>query len=517
VPGTPSITEVSDDVGTVTGVVGNGKPTDDVRPEIKGTADANATINIYDNGSFIGKATADADGNWKFTPTTDLTEGNHALTAKMVDGAGVEGQPSFPYNIVIDTTAPDAPRFTVGYDGVGPVIGEFGDGAIINDNRPKLSGAGAEPNAMVSIYQGGTLVATVRADAGGQWSWKATDAIADGTYTFTAKTTDAAGNVSAASDGFKVTVDTVAPNKPVIAQITDDQEPIVGNIAKDGFTNDTTPTLKGTGAEPNGLVRIYDGTTLIGEINADASGGWSYTPVNPLSNGPHTFTVVSVDAAGNVSAKSDEYKITVDTLAPASPSITNVLDDVGAVQGTVANGKTTDDTKPRLSGSGAESGSIVKIYDNGTLIGQTIANPNGTWVFTPTTDLKEGAHSFTVTATDQAGNESGESIAWVVTVDLTPPAKPEITAVFDDVAPGIGNVPNGTPTNDPTPTLAGKGDAGTTIRVYDGTVLLGETTVRADGTWAYTAPLLADGSHTFTVTSVDEAGMCLRPLTAGLW
>jgi hypothetical protein len=65
--------------------------------------------------------------------------------------------------------------------------------------------------------------------------------------------------------------------------------------------------------------------------------------------------------------------------------------------------------------------------------------------------------------------------------------------------------------------LAGKGDAGTTIRVYDGTVLLGETTVRADGTWAYTAPLLADGSHTFTVTSVDEAGMCLRPLTAGLW
>ncbi|MFD1227880.1 Ig-like domain-containing protein [Pseudochrobactrum kiredjianiae] len=506
VPGTPSITEVSDDVGSVTGIVGNGKPTDDVRPEIKGTADANATINIYDNGSFIGKATADADGNWKFTPTTDLTEGNHALTAKMVDGAGVEGQPSFPYNIVIDTTAPDAPRFTVGYDGVGPVIGEFGDGAIINDNRPKLSGAGAEPNAMVSIYQGSTLVATVRADAGGQWSWKATDAIADGTYTFTAKTTDAAGNVSAASDGFKVTVDTVAPNKPVIAFITDDQEPIVGNIAKDGFTNDTTPTLKGTGAEANGLVRIYDGTTLIGEVTADASGGWSYTPVNPLSNGPHTFTVVSVDAAGNVSVKSDEFKITVDTLAPASPSITNVLDDVGAVQGTVANGKTTDDTKPRLSGSGAESGSVVKIYDNGTLIGQTIANPNGTWAFTPTTDLKEGAHSFTVTATDQAGNESGESIAWVVTVDLTPPAKPEITAVFDDVAPGIGNVPNGTPTNDPTPTLAGKGDAGTTIRVYDGTVLLGETTVRADGTWAYTAPLLADGSHTFTVTSVDEAG-----------
>ncbi|MCF7673394.1 Ig-like domain repeat protein, partial [Bacillus subtilis] len=506
VPGTPSITEVSDDVGTVTGKVDNGKTTDDTKPTISGKADANATVNIYDNGALLGQAKADGDGKWTFTPATDLSEGAHAFTAKVVDGAGTEGQPSFPYTITVDTTAPEAPRFTVGYDGVGPVIGEFGDGAIINDNRPKLSGAGAEPNAVVSIYQGATLVATVRADAGGQWSWKATDALADGTYTFTAKTTDAAGNVSAASDAFKVTVDTVAPNKPVIAQITDAQEPIVGDIAKDGFTNDTTPTLKGTGAEANGLVRIYDGTTLIGEVTADASGNWSYTPVNPLSNGPHTFTVVSVDAAGNVSVKSDEYKITVDTLAPASPSITNVQDDVGAVLGTVANGKTTDDTKPRLSGSGAESGSIVKIYDNGVLLGQTIANANGTWAFTPTTDLKEGAHSFTVTATDKAGNESGESIAWVVTVDLTPPAKPEITAVFDDVAPGIGNVPNGTPTNDPTPTLAGKGDAGTTIRVYDGTVLLGETTVRADGTWAYTAPLLADGSHTFTVKSVDDAG-----------
>jgi hypothetical protein len=511
VPGTPSITVVIDDVGSITGTVGNGKPTDDTRPEIKGKADANAKVNIYDSGTIIGQATADADGNWTFTPSSDLTEGNHSFTAKIVDGAGVEGQPSAPYTIVVDTTPPDAPRFTIGYDGVGPVIGEFSDGAIINDNRPKLSGAGAEPNTKVGIYQNGTLVATVTADAGGQWSWKATDALADGTYTFTAKTTDIAGNVSAASEAFTITVDTVAPDAPKIDSITDAQEPITGNVSKDGFTNDTTPTLKGSGAEANSIVRIYDGATMIGEVNADADGNWSYVPVNPLSNGPHTFTVASVDGAGNVSAKSEAYKITVDTLAPSSPSITNVLDDVGAVLGTVANGKTTDDTKPRLSGSGAESGSIVKIYDNGTYIGETIANANGTWAFTPTTDLAEGAHSFTVTATDKAGNESGESIAWAITVDLTPPVKPEITAVYDDVAPGIGNVPDGQPTNDPTPTLNGKGEVGSTIRIYEGTVLLGETTVRANGTWSFTTPLQEDGLRVFTVTSVDEAGNVSAP------
>src|SRR5699024_9304161 len=143
---------------------------------------------------------------------------------------------------------------------------------IINDNRPKLSGAGAEPNAKVIIYQDGVAVATVRADVMGQWSWKSTTALTDGSYSFTATVTDTAGNVSAASEAFTVTVDTVAPDAPKIDGITDDQEPITGTVDKGGFTNDTTPTLSGSGAEANGTVRIYDGATLLGEVKADADG-----------------------------------------------------------------------------------------------------------------------------------------------------------------------------------------------------------------------------------------------------
>src|SRR5690606_29849680 len=135
-------------------------------------------------------------------------------------------------------------------------------------------------------------------------------------------------------------VDTVAPDAPKIDSITDDQEPITGNVAQNGFTNDTTPTLKGSGAEANGTVRIYDGATLLGEVKADADGNWEYTPVNALGNGLHTFTVTGVDAAGNTSVKSAEFKITVDTLAPNTPAITQVLDDVGTVTGAVASGKT---------------------------------------------------------------------------------------------------------------------------------------------------------------------------------
>ncbi|WP_269436255.1 Ig-like domain-containing protein [Ralstonia pseudosolanacearum] len=36
----------------------------------------------------LGTTTADASGNWTFTPTTALTDGSHSLTATATDAAG---------------------------------------------------------------------------------------------------------------------------------------------------------------------------------------------------------------------------------------------------------------------------------------------------------------------------------------------------------------------------------------------------------------------------------------------
>ncbi|MCF7673191.1 Ig-like domain repeat protein, partial [Bacillus subtilis] len=362
-PDRPEITAITDDVGLITGSIKANGVTDDARPVLTGKAEAGSTVTIYDFGEAIGTVTADATGAWSFTPDTDLAEGGHSFSVSATDAAGNVSPASKAFVISVDTVAPDAPQFTTGYDAVGPVIGEFNSGAIINDGRPKLSGSGAEPNAKVTIYQDGVAVATITADAGGQWNWKSDAALSDATYVFTATVTDTAGNVSAPSAGFTVSVDTVAPAAPMIEVITDNVAPVEGNVDKGGFTNDTTPTLSGSGAEANGTVRIYDGATLLGEVKADADGKWTFTPENALGSGVHSFTVVGVDAAGNVSVRSDAYSVTVDTLAPNAPAITQVLDDVGSVQGAVANGKTTDDTKPTISGSGAEGGSIVKIYD----------------------------------------------------------------------------------------------------------------------------------------------------------
>ena len=57
--------------------------------------------------------------------------------------------------------------------------------------------------------------------------------------------------------------------------------------------------------------------------------------------------------------------------------------------------------------------------------------------------------------------------------------------------------PQATPT---TPiTVAGTGDAGDTISLYDGSTLVGTATVGADGTWSL-AVLLGVGRHDLTAT-----------------
>ncbi|MBX8828244.1 hypothetical protein, partial [Ochrobactrum sp. SFR4] len=80
---------------------------------------------------------------------------------------------------------------------------------------------------------------------------------------------------------------------------------------------------------------------------------------------------------------------------------------------------------------------------------------------------------FTVTSTDKAGNESVPSAGWTIHIDLSVPKTPEITQIWDDTNPGIGPVGKGETTNDTTPTLSGKADAGTVVKIFVNGTLLG--------------------------------------------
>ncbi|RSX35541.1 hypothetical protein DAH97_03015 [Sphingomonas koreensis] len=506
VPAVPTIDDIADNVGAVLGSVSNGGVTDDTTPTLSGTgAEANATITIYNNGTAIGTTTADGAGAWSFTPAA-LPPGAHSFTVSATDVAGNASAQSAAYAITIDTSVPAVPTIGDIADNVGAVLGSVSNGGVTDDTTPTLSGTGAEANATITIYNNGTAIGTTTADGAGAWSFTPA-ALPPGAHSFTVSATDAAGNASAQSAAYAITIDTSVPAVPTIGDIADNVGAVLGSVSNGGVTDDTTPTLSGTGAEANATITIYNNGTAIGTTTADGAGAWSFTPA-ALPPGAHSFTVSATDAAGNASAQSAAYAITIDTSAPPVPLIDSIVDNVGPILGTVLTGGTTDDTLPTLNGSGAEANATITIYDNGVAIGTTTADGAGNWSFTPASSLASIAHSFTVSSTDAAGNSSVQSAAYTITIDAIPPAAPAITSVTDNIGSVIGTVANGGFTDDTIPVLAGTGaEPNGLVRIFDNGVLIGTTTANGAGAWSFTpgAPL-TEASHSFTVTTRDAVG-----------
>lgn len=490
----------------------NGQLTKDTQPTLSGTAEANAIITVKDGNNVLGTTQADGLGNWTFTPTAPLGQGTHTLNVTATDAAGnVSNTASFGVNI--DSVAPNPPVIVTVLDNTAPVLGPINNGQATNETRPSLSGT-AEAGAIVKVYSDGNLIGTTVANGTGAWSLTPVAGLGNGTHTLTVTATDAAGNVSNPSNGFALTVDTIAPNAPAIGTVADSVGPITGNLTSGQATDDTRPVLTGT-AEGNATVSVYDNGVLLGTVQADAGGAWTFRPSTPLVNGGHALIVTATDAAGNVSLPSAPFNVVVDTIAPTQPIVIQAFDDVGPVQGPLVSGSSTDDTLPVLSGT-AEANSTISIYDNGILIGTATTNALGAWSFTPGTALPLGQHVFTVTATDAAGNTSVPSAGFTLTVASGVSNTPVLTSVVDDVVGGVvGPLTNGQATNDARPTLNGTADANSTIKIYDGGNLIGTVTANALGIWVFTPPsALANGSHTFTITATNGAGVVSSP-TAG--
>jgi hypothetical protein len=503
-PAVPVVVSVTDDVGLIQGNLASGTTTDDTRPTLTGTAEANAVITLYDGATLIGSTTASGTGNWSVTPLAPLASGPHSLTVTATDAVGNVSVATPAFAIVVDIAAPTAPVIVSAGDDVGASQGTVANGGATDDGAPSLSGT-AEANATVSIYNNGALLGTTLASGTGTWSFTPPSGLPDGPHSFTVTARDPAGNVSAVSSAYVVNVDSAPPAAPTISTITDDTGPRTGTIANGAPTDDTLPTLAGS-AEANSLVSIYEGGALLGTTAANASGAWSFTPSTPLSPGEHSFTARATDAVGNQGPASATFLIWIDTSPPAAPVIGSLIDDIGSIQGQVGNGGVTNDTLPLLRGT-AEAGSTVSIAANGTALGTTQADSSGNWTFTPTSPLGEGSYTFTATATDAAGNAGGVSNSFTVTIDTSAPSAPAITSIVDDVAPGTGTVTNGASSNDSAPQLIGTGPANTTVIVYDNGVPLGTTTANGAGTWTFTpGTALSDGLHSFTAVAVDAAG-----------
>ena len=273
---------------------------------LTGSAAAGSTLSVYDGATLLGTSTANGAGAWSFT-TGVLSDATHSLTATATDSAANVSAASAALTVTIDTVAPGAPTIS----SYSTDSGVAGDG-ITNDNTLTLLGTAAA-GSTISVYDGATLLGTAAANGAGAWTFTS-GALADGAHSLTATASDTAGNMGAASGALAVTVDTLAPGAPTIASFSTDSGTVGDNI-----TNDNTLTLTGAAAAGS-TVSIYDGATLLGSATANGTGAWSFT-TGTLADAIHSLTARASDAAGNVSAASAALNVTIDTAAPAAPTI----------------------------------------------------------------------------------------------------------------------------------------------------------------------------------------------------
>ena len=449
-PEAPVITEVIDDQrGGKFNEDVKGGLTNDSTPTFKGTAKPGTTITLKNGNDVIAdNIPVKTDGSWEFTLKTPLAQGDYSITATATNAAGKVSAPSDAATIKIDLHS-DEPVITEIIDNVaGGVVNGDVKGGLTNDNTPTLKGT-AEPFATVEIkidgrgsyrFENGEVISnwTAVADKDGNWEFT-TPKLSDGHHNFEAQATDVAGNNSQPSALVSIDVDTHI-DAPVITAVTDNWWGGVengGNIlgVNDGFTNDTTPTFKGT-AEAGSTIVLKNGNDIINKdiiVKADANGNWEFTPKSPLAEGEYNVVAIATDKAGNVSNPSNVATVNVDT-STTQPVITEIIDDVaGGVVGNVKNALTNDNL-PTLKGT-AEAFSTVKIIVDDKMVfkdGKEVtvtADKDGNWEYTFEANLnwggevhaalEDGVHTLKVQTTDRAGNRSAVSEWSSVDVDTT--------------------------------------------------------------------------------------------------
>ncbi|XHZ53730.1 Ig-like domain-containing protein [Acinetobacter baumannii] len=405
---------------------------------ITGTAEPGSTVTVtYPDGT-TATVVAGTDGSWSVPNPGNLVDGD-TVTATATDPAG-------------NTSLPGTG--TVSADITAPVVAL--DDVLTNDSTPALTGTVNDPTATVVVNVDGVDYPAVN---NGDGTWTLADntlpTLADGPHTITVTATDAAGNVG--NDTAVVTIDTVAPNAPVLDPINA-TDPVSGQ------------------AEPGSTVTVTypDGTTAT--VVAGTDGSWSVPNPGNLVDGD-TVTATATDPAGNTSLPGTGT-VSADITAPVV-----ALDDV-----------LTNDSTPALTGTVNDPTATVVVNVDGVDY-PAVNNGDGTWTLADNTlpTLADGPHTITVTATDAAGNVGNDTA--VVTIDTVAPNAP----VLDPI--------NAT---DP---VSGQAEPGSTVTVTypDGTTAT--VVAGTDGSWSVPNPgNLVDGD-TVTATATDPAGNTSLPGT----
>ncbi len=439
---------------TITGVTGNST----AGYEVKGTADANATVEIRNaGGTVIGTGTADGTGAFTVTVPAGEAGANETLTAVAKNASGTESTPT-TFQTPADEATVTAPTIT-------GVTGNSTAGYEVKGT--------ADANATVEIRNaGGTVIGTGTADGTGAFTVTVPAGEAGANETLTAVAKNASGTESTPTT-FQTPADEATVTAPTITGVT-------GNSTA-GYE------VKGT-ADANATVEIRNaGGTVIGTGTADGTGAFTVTVLAGEAGANETLTAVAKNASGTESTPTT-FQTPADEATVTAPTITGVTGNSTAgyeVKGT------------------ADANATVEIRNaGGAVIGTGTAD--GTGAFTVTIPAGEAGANETLTAVakNASGTESTPTTFQTPADPNTPVATPIVETVTGSTTKGYE--------------VKGTAEVGTTIEVRDaaGTVL-GTATTGTDGKYTVTLDSgTATANQTLSVVAKNASGTESQPATA---
>ncbi|CAJ3796403.1 cable pili-associated 22 kDa adhesin protein [Burkholderia pseudomallei] len=496
----------SDSFGAGTVGTNHDDITNVTNPTLTGTAEAGATVYVSDGSGHTVSTIADSNGNYSVQAPGTLAEGNNVFTVQAVDKAG-NTSGTAQQNVTLDTVAATLPAPQLDH---GSDTGASNSDGITRATQPVLTGGGAEPNALVTVYADGVSIGQATADSLGHYTIHS-GVMADGTHQITARQIDIAGNTSALSGAALVTIDTSEP-APANLKLVDDTFGLhTAGTPSDGLTKDSRVTISGT-ASAGDVVTLMDGATSVGQVTADASGNWTIQTAS-LADGTHSLTASAVDLAGNTSPASSTLPVTVDTInPPPALTLSPLSDTFGSGTSGTNHDNITSATMPTFNGTAA-AGSYVQLYDvtGGTTVsvGSAVADSSGGWTTTLTSPLSGSAsgvsHTLVAVGVDPAGNTSTVSGPDVVVIDNAAAVLPGPTMAS---ASDTGASSSDGITSNTAPVFTGTGaEAGALVTIYANGTSVGHATADASGNYTIQSNALgADGRYQITAQQVDIAG-----------
>ena len=299
-----------------------------------------ATDRVTNNGT-INVTDLEAGASWQYSTNSGtswisgtgssfaLASGTYAAGRIRVRQSDIAGNTSAigqtTSTIVIDTTAPTTTASIAAVvDNSGIFQGFVDNGGVTDSTTPTFSGlisAALVSGEALYLFDGDTrLGQAVVNNTARSWSCTLSTPLpnTDGTnYTITARVGDLAGNLGTASSSRSFFLDTSAP--AITASITaveDNFGSLTGFLPQAGFTDDTSPTFSGTLSSPlsaGDTLRIYSGTTWLGNASmASDQQTWSFTS-QPLANGFYAITAQVADAAGNLASANTVQRLSIDS------------------------------------------------------------------------------------------------------------------------------------------------------------------------------------------------------------